>query len=256
MGVQERAGTDQHGANAARRKGREGGFDFSVAGYVIKGDLLADRLRGGLEIAPLRIGGGCARVYEGRDRRSLRDKLAQQFEALRGHHAGQEQHAGDVAPGPVEARNKAGPDRVAAAGEHDRRRRDVFRGQRCGVVGDDRRRAMAGQLGGQNRKAIRLVVGIASFDRHVPAFGESGFGQAFGERGHEMNPFGLRGTAQEPDHRHRLLCVRCKRPGSNRPCSRRATEQRHEFAPLHSITSSARASSVGGTVMPSALAVF
>src|SRR6516162_3386380 len=35
----------------------------------------------------------------------------------------------------------------------------------------------------------------------------------------------------------------------------RAAEQRDELAPPHSITSSARASSVGGTSMPSALAV-
>src|SRR5689334_15860543 len=34
-----------------------------------------------------------------------------------------------------------------------------------------------------------------------------------------------------------------------------AAEQRDELAPLHSITSSARASNVGGTVRPSALAV-
>src|SRR4029078_9718020 len=35
----------------------------------------------------------------------------------------------------------------------------------------------------------------------------------------------------------------------------RASEQRDEVAPSHSITSSARASNVGGTVRPSALAV-
>src|SRR5262249_4204514 len=39
-----------------------------------------------------------------------------------------------------------------------------------------------------------------------------------------------------------------------RPC-RRAAEQRDELAPLHSITSSARASSDGGTSRPSVLAV-
>jgi hypothetical protein len=36
---------------------------------------------------------------------------------------------------------------------------------------------------------------------------------------------------------------------------RRTAKQRDEFAPLHSITSSARASNVAGTSMPSALAV-
>src|SRR5499427_3046566 len=40
-----------------------------------------------------------------------------------------------------------------------------------------------------------------------------------------------------------------------RPCGHRAAEQRHEIAAPHSITSSARASSVGGTVSPSAFAV-
>src|SRR5262245_14192865 len=47
----------------------------------------------------------------------------------------------------------------------------------------------------------------------------------------------LRATAQEPHHRHRrLLRARRERPGS-----RRAAEKRDELAPLHSMTSSARA---------------
>jgi hypothetical protein len=40
------------------------------------------------------------------------------------------------------------------------------------------------------------------------------------------------------------------------PRRRRAADQRDELAPLHSITSSARASKVGGTSSPSALAVL
>ena len=59
-------------------------------------------------------------------------------------------------------------------------------------------------------------------------------------------------AAEEADHRHRRL-LRARR---ERPRCRRATEQRDELAPPHSITSSARASSVGGTVRPSALAVL
>src|SRR5262249_20567403 len=46
------------------------------------------------------------------------------------------------------------------------------------------------------------------------------------------------------------------RPRRERPRRRRAAEQRDELAPFHSITSSARASSVGGTVRPSACAVI
>jgi hypothetical protein len=47
------------------------------------------------------------------------------------------------------------------------------------------------------------------------------------------------------------LRARCERPRR-----RRAAEQRDELAPLHSITSSARASTVAGTSRPSALAVL
>ena len=52
--------------------------------------------------------------------------------------------------------------------------------------------------------------------------------------------------------RMRSLC--CARAASGH--ARRAAEQRDELAPPHSITSSARASSVGGTSRPSALAVL
>src|SRR5215472_13235284 len=50
-----------------------------------------------------------------------------------------------------------------------------------------------------------------------------------------------------------LVLLRARR---ERPRRSRAAEQRDEIAPFHSNTSSARASSVGGTAMPSALAVF
>src|SRR6516164_3348254 len=47
------------------------------------------------------------------------------------------------------------------------------------------------------------------------------------------------------------------RPRRQRPCRRRAAEERDELAPAdHSITSSAVASSVGGTVSPSILAIW
>src|SRR6266446_9779833 len=52
-------------------------------------------------------------------------------------------------------------------------------------------------------------------------------------------------------HAQSQYCGWCERP---RDC--RAAEQRDELAPVHSITSSARASSIGGTSSPSALAVL
>src|SRR5712692_9050893 len=66
------------------------------------------------------------------------------------------------------------------------------------------------------------------------------------------------------EHRGERDCGKTRTPHAvallrargQRPCGCRAAEQRDESAPLHSITSSARASSVGGTSRPSALAVL
>ena len=53
-----------------------------------------------------------------------------------------------------------------------------------------------------------------------------------------------------------LHALRLLRPRHERPGDRRTAEQRDERAALHSITSSVRASSVGGTSRPSAFAVL
>ena len=65
----------------------------------------------------------------------------------------------------------------------------------------------------------------------------------------------VRGRIHEhADAPHPLALLRARR---ERPCGRRAAEQRDELAPLHhSITPSARASSEAGTSRPSALAVL
>src|SRR5262249_9548429 len=58
---------------------------------------------------------------------------------------------------------------------------------------------------------------------------------------------------EHADAPHALALLRACR---QRPCRRRAAEQRYELAPSHSITSSARPSNASGTVIPSALAVL
>src|SRR5262249_56826627 len=85
--------------------------------------------------------------------------------------------------------------------------------------------------------------------RHVLAVDVAGFVEALAEPGNKKH-IGRSGV-DEADHRHRrLLRPRRERPGC------RAAEHRHELAAFHSITSSARASSDGGTSRPSALAVL
>src|SRR5262245_11021800 len=92
----------------------------------------------------------------------------------------------------------------------------------------------------------------AKLDGDVLAFHEAEVVQALAERRGEVRGVLWRPAAHESDHwQPRLL-----RPCRERPRRRRAAEQRDEIAPPHSITSSARASRVGGTSRPSALAVL
>ena len=102
------------------------------------------------------------------------------------------------------------------------------------------------------RRSFLLVLQPWVFDPHVLAFDVTRCAQAFAKRGHI------------PRRRHRptrhgetrLLAA----PGVARAASGqgncRAAEQRDELAPSHSITSSARTSSVDGTSKPRALAVL
>src|SRR5262245_22836550 len=89
------------------------------------------------------------------------------------------------------------------------------------------------------------------FDRDVLTLDISSFFQAAAER-RQPRPVAIgRSTVEEPDYGHRGL-LRARR---ERPRSRGAADERDERAALHhSITSSARASSVGGTSSPSAFA--
>src|SRR5262249_47447184 len=112
------------------------------------------------------------------------------------------------------------------------------------------------QVGSKLWSSFVLFLRPTIFDRHVPALDKSGFLEALAECGHEVGPIGKRSAVEEPDHRHRWLLLRARR---ERPCGRRAAEQRYERAALHvpghSITSSASASSVGGISTPTAFAV-
>src|SRR5215470_15749201 len=110
---------------------------------------------------------------------------------------------------------------------------------------------MVGKFSGHNWQPLIAIFCPAEFDCNVAAFDKSGFAQALPERSDKATPWTGRLGVEKPDHRHRrLLSPRRKRP------RRRGAEQRDDFAPTdHSITSSARASSMGGTSRPSALAV-
>src|SRR4051794_16876387 len=96
-----------------------------------------------------------------------------------------------------------------------------------------------------------MALGPAVFDHHIAAFDEAGFFQSLQEWGGSRREAGPREMQIADDRRCRLLRAGCRLQAGGS-----TTQQRDELASFHSITSSASASSVAGTVRPSARAVF
>src|SRR5262249_52596040 len=158
-------------------------------------------------------------------------------------------HACNIAAGTVEAGDKSILDRVAADHEYDRNRRrcSLGRKRRDRVAGrSDHGHLATHKIGRKRRQTIVVTLGKAILDRHCLALDEASFFQPLAKCGYEGRALGGRAAVKESYHRHRRL-LRARREGPR--C--RAAEQRDELASRHhSITSSAAASSVGGTVSP------
>src|SRR5215813_12211463 len=161
---------------------------------------------------------------------------------------------GDIAARPVETGNEAELNRVAAACEDDRDRRSRRLGYDCrrGVVHSDHRYLTAHQISCEVGQSVGLVLRPAILDRHILTLDVAGFTKALAECSQKVCTIGRPRDAEESHDRHRrLLRARRERPGGGR-----AADERDERAAFHSMTSSVRASRVGGTVRPSALAVL
>src|SRR5262249_49700292 len=154
------------------------------------------------------------------------------------------------------AGDKTEPDRVFGGDEHDGDRRGYRLGSERWIRGGrgDHSDPSLHQVRRQLWKSIELILGPAVFNGHVLALDVAAILQALAKCAQTIRHRVRRSGVKKPDHRHRRLL----RPRRERP-RRRPAEQRYELAPFHppthSITSSARASSVGGTSRPSALAV-
>src|SRR5262249_1458313 len=163
--------------------------------------------------------------------------------------------AGQVAARPGEACDKTEPDRVFVDVEDDGDRGGcgLSRHRRSGAAGrDDHGHLAAHRFGGERRQPIELSLGPAVFDRQILALNITDLLQALA-KGPQAPCRPVRRLGIEmADHRHRRL-LRARR---ERPRGRCAAEQRDERAAIHSITSSAMASTPGGMVRPSVLAVL
>src|SRR5262249_44813187 len=123
------------------------------------------------------------------------------------------------------------------------RRRRVY--VQCEVV-VKHRQGQARKSGARLSKEIEGQ-SIASAMKAIIAFPCPTVG-ACGER--MARPKRLLRLSPYTDERRRRRCPRCERPTCGAP------EQHDDVAPFHSITSSASASSLSGTLRPSALAVL
>src|SRR5260370_6530529 len=165
--------------------------------------------------------------------------------------------ASDVTARLRKVRSEGAADRIRYAREHDRnclrlagKGADYGRGRT-----EDRIGLQIDQLFCQSLHPIRIIGAPAKFDLEIAAFSPPQLRERTPESCEPRlrNPIALRIGHQHADQPHpaRLLPARRERPGR-----RRAAEQRDELAAFHSITSSARVSSVGGTSRPSAWAVL
>src|SRR5215471_2131432 len=109
------------------------------------------------------------------------------------------------------------------------------------------------ELGCELGEAFAASLRPAVFDRDGASFDPAEFAQPLHKSSGQLALRGRRSRAQESDGRQLCRLLRARR---ERPSSARADDKREELAALHSITSSARAMSVGGIVTPMLEAVF
>src|SRR5262249_38348824 len=175
------------------------------------------------------------------------DALARKLVLLHGN-------ARDVAAGTVEARDKAGANRVGHQG-HDRNRRGhlLCSERHIGCRSSDEIDLHPDEFGDNLGGAVGASFRKPILEGDGEAFDPAEFAQTVHQGGKPLAEGRARAWYEHADERlfRGLLGARRERP---RRC--RAAEQRDELAPLHSITSSARASSEAGTVSPSAFAVL
>src|SRR5262249_28771742 len=209
-----------------------------------------------LQLADLQNDSGPTVMANSRQPLQAGDHLAQKLKPLARKPGRLTRQACDIAAGPRQGCDQASTDRVRRHPEHDRdnRCRLLCRDNRLSRVGDDNVDFALDELGRDLGKPLVASLRPAIFNRDGATFDPAELSQPPHESTDPIPQGRSRTGAEEADGRKLcwLLPARRERPGGGD-----AAEQRDELAAVgHSITSSARASSVGGTVSPSAFAVL
>src|SRR5262249_30893547 len=134
------------------------------------------------------------------------------------------------------------------------------RRHRGGACGQDHVRRERNQFRRIFAQPIEIAQAPPILDAHVSAVGPASFLQALYEGITAGQPFRIVRSQDAHEYTYAPRSLALLRPRRQRPRRRRAAEQRDEIAALHlrahSMTSSARASSLSGIWRPSAFAVL
>jgi len=105
------------------------------------------------------------------------DQLANNFQLLRSQRAGEIAHPGQVAARPIETRDEACPDGIAAGRKDYRNRCSCPFGGLCRgfALCEDYRDPLANKIGSQQRNSVKLILRSMDLDRYIAALGISGF---------------------------------------------------------------------------------
>src|SRR5262245_1904588 len=232
----------------------EGGRDIPRLPDFQRDRLDAERAGRGLDLIQFPHARWIVGIGDDRQLAETGHDLAQEFQALARKLGRRKRQAGDVATRPRQTGDEASAKRVRHRREHDwdnrgRLFRCEDRRSRC----DNNIDLETDKLGGDLGETLEASLRPTNLDHNGTALDPSEFAQPLLKSGDPLARGGTRLPAQKPDGRQ---LARLLRPRRERPRGRRAAEQRHELAASHSITSSARASSDGGTVRPIAFAAI
>src|SRR5262245_38601097 len=182
------------------------------------------------------------------------DYLPQQFESLAAKIRCQDRQASNVATRPRKASDEATCHRVAhhRGDDRDNRCRLHCLNDRWCPRCDNDINFEPDELSRDFGQSLDVALRPANLERDRAALDPAEFTQSLHQHAEPLAVGRGRARDKPPDGRQFawLLCPRRERPRS------RAAEQRYKLAALHSITSSAVASSVCGISSPSALAVL
>jgi hypothetical protein len=155
---EEGTGTDQNRTDALLRKSCECRFEIAIGAGVQNKQLQAQRASPHLRVAMSVWTSGCA--GENAEPGSIGQQLAEQLQFFRPQLVSEDEAAGNVRTGPVEAGDKTQCDRVNAGDKDDRYGRGrCLRRQSCGgTAGYDHRYTTADEIGCKRGQPVILII--------------------------------------------------------------------------------------------------